>query len=94
MLDTVLNGYCWDSSKAVTNLKKHGVSFEEAVTVFRDPNHIVYGDQVHHERFVTIGYSRSERVLFVVACEAAGDLIRIISARKASAGQARQYEGY
>jgi hypothetical protein len=81
----------WDRAKAKRNRAKHGVSFEEAVTVFGDPNAIDAPDLYVPERFVLIGYSDRARVLFVVHAES-GSRIRIISARKASAAQRRKYE--
>ena len=81
----------WDRAKAKRNRAKHGVSFEEAVTVFGDPNAIDAPDLYVPERFVLIGYSDRVRVLFVVHAES-GSRIRIISARKASAAQRRKYE--
>lgn len=77
----------WDTTKARENLRKHGVSFEEAITAFAldAPDLYIPG------RFVLIGYSHRARVLFVVHAER-GSRIRIISARKASPAQRRKYE--
>ncbi|MEK7367613.1 MAG: BrnT family toxin [candidate division NC10 bacterium] len=84
----------WDTAKAAENLAKHGVSFEEAATVFRDtlsatganPDH-----SVGEERFITFGVSTSGRLL-VVAHTERGDTIRIISARPATPGERKIYE--
>ena len=84
----------WDPAKAAENLAKHGVSFEEAATVFRDalsatgldPDH-----SVEEERYVIFGVSTSGRLL-VVAHTERGDTIRIISARPATAGERKIYE--
>ncbi|MGH8703967.1 MAG: BrnT family toxin [Burkholderiales bacterium] len=84
----------WDPAKAAQNLAKHGVSFEDAATVFRetlsatgqDPDH-----SVDEERFVIFGVSTSGRLL-VVAHTEHGDTIRIISARPATPGERKIYE--
>jgi hypothetical protein len=75
----------WDDEKALANLEKHGVSFGEATEVFYDANALEGYDAEHspeEDRFFIIGLS-SRRLLFVVYAERAGDIIRIISARKA-----------
>ena len=84
----------WDEEKAQINLIKHGVSFEEATTVFEDPIAVTFSDQDHsetEERFVTIGYSAQLRVLLVINTERE-DNIRIISARKATPSERKLYE--
>ena len=84
----------WDEAKAAANVRKHVVSFEEAITVFSDPNTITIFDVEHSEtedRFVDIGLSASGRVLVVVYTER-GARIRIISCRKATPAERRQYE--
>jgi uncharacterized DUF497 family protein len=84
----------WDEAKAAANVRKHGVSFEEAITVFSDLNTITILDVAHSEtedRFVDIGLSVSGRVLVVVYTER-GARIRIISCRKATPAERRQYE--
>ncbi|MDF0645463.1 MAG: BrnT family toxin [Nitrospira sp.] len=73
----------WDERKASVNLKKHGVSFQEAAMVFGDPLAITFPDPDHSEhepRFLTFGVSRSNRLLIVAHTERAGKT-RIISAR-------------
>lgn len=88
----------WDVSKARANLKKHGISFEEAKTVFNDPLLLTYPDDFHsatEERLISIGYSSQQRLLLVVHTERdARDelLIRIISCRRATAVERRTYE--
>ncbi len=82
----------WDSRKAELNEQKHGVSFEEATTVFRDPFAVDAPDLENPMRFVLIGMSEALRILFVVAAESNGETIRIVSARKASAAQRKLYE--
>lgn len=80
-----------DDAKAKSNLSKHGVSFEEAVTAFGDPFAIDAPDLYVEGRFVLIGYSERSRLLFVVHAER-GRRIRIVSARRASPLQRRTYE--
>jgi uncharacterized protein len=89
---TVVEGdFEWDSVKARSNLDKHGISFDEATTVFDDPRGIDAPDLYDPDRFVLIGRSSLSRVLFVVHCQR-GDRIRIISARRATASQRKKYE--
>ena len=84
----------WDEAKAAANVHKHGVSLEEAITIFSDPNTITIFDVEHsdtEDRFIDIGLSASGRVLVVVHTER-GPRIRIISCRKAIPAERRQYE--
>lgn len=84
----------WDAQKAAQNLVKHGVSFDEASTVFGDPLAGTILDPRHSSdelRFVTIGLSVSQR-LIVVAHAERDDRIRIISARRATRRERRKYE--
>ncbi len=85
----------WDSRKASTNLRKHGVSFEEAKSVFFDEQARLIDDPDHSEdedRFVLLGLSQNLRLLLVCHCyRADGEVIRIISARKATRSEARFY---
>jgi uncharacterized protein len=81
----------WDETKARTNLRKHGVTFDEAVTVFLDPRAIDAPDIEHEDRFVVIGRAVSSRVLFVVYVERR-DRLRLVSARKATPAQRRIHE--
>ena len=84
----------WDAAKAAANLRKHGVSFGEAAEVFFDPNAVGDYDPEHSDeesRFFIIGLS-SRRLLYVVYAERAGDVVRIISARRASGSQRKNYE--
>ena len=85
----------WDSKKAAANLKRHRVSFEEARTVFLDEQAKLIDDPDHssdEDRFVLLGISGLLRILLVCHCyRQQGQTIRIISARKASPGEARQY---
>ena len=87
----------WDQPKAAANLRKHGVSFEEAQSVFHDEFAIQFYDADHsneEERFLLLGLSDSVRLLLVCHCERkTGDLIRIISARKATKRESAFYGG-
>jgi hypothetical protein len=84
----------WDLQKAAVNLAKHTVSFEEAATVFGDPLGLIVPDPRHsssEERFVVLGFSENRRLLAVMYVDRA-DVIRIISARKATRHERRNYE--
>lgn len=85
----------WDVRKAASNEQKHnGITFEEASTVFSDFLSITIPDPLHpdiEERFIIIGRSEKQRVLIVVHTEQ-GDVIRLISAREATAHERKRYE--
>ena len=84
----------WDAEKANRNLKKHGVSFEEAVTVFYDPLSATFDDPDHSTgeyRYVTIGLSSRDRLLVIAHAER-GKNLRIISARPATAHERKKHE--
>ena len=89
----------WDSAKAESNLEKHGVSFEEAKSVFFDEHAIQFYDdensQLEEDRFLLLGMSIESRVLLVCHCERgdSGEVIRIISARPATKSEKRYYIG-
>ena len=87
----------WDENKNRTNIQKHGISFGEAVTVFRDENALIISDDEHsadEERFVILGLSSQPRLLVVCHCYRGDDsIIRIISARKANTHESGQYGG-
>lgn len=84
--------FTWHDKKARSNAKKHGVSFDEAATVFADPLAIVVEDAVHEERSILIGLSTKHRVLFTVFVEFSDDVVRIISARRATSYERKKYE--
>jgi uncharacterized DUF497 family protein len=84
--------FVWDAKKARANLRKHGVSFDEAQTAFDDRLGAYYPDALHEHRFILIGYSRGRKLLFVVHAEVGEDAIRIISARKATRHEKTRYE--
>ncbi len=84
----------WDAEKAAENLKKHGVSFDEAVTVFVDPLAATFDDPDHslaEDRFLTVGYSSQGRLLVVCHTERRGAL-RLISARRTTAHERKRHE--
>jgi uncharacterized protein len=84
----------WDPDKASSNTKKHGVSFEEAITVFGDPLAATILDPDHSVsefRFLTVGQSRLQRFLVVSHTEREGE-VRLISARLATRQEKRHYE--
>jgi hypothetical protein len=85
----------WDKSKAVLNKKKHGVSFEEAVTIFYDDDALEFHDPDRSEsedRFIMVGLSFKTKILVVSHClRQSGSLIRIISARKATKQESQRY---
>ena len=87
--------FSWDSAKAAVNLKKHGVSFDEAQTVFYDDFAVQFFDDSHskdEERFLMLGMSTGANLLLVCHCEReAGELIRIISARRATQSESTFY---
>jgi uncharacterized DUF497 family protein len=87
----------WDPGKAAANAKKHKVTFEVAATVFYDDFAVQFFDEEHsseEDRFLLLGMSSDARLLLVCHCEREGDeVIRIISARKATAGEAEHYRG-
>jgi uncharacterized protein len=85
--------FTWDARKAAANLRKHGVSFPEAATAFDDELGAYYPDAEHADRFILIGHSRQRRQLYVVHAEVDQDVIRIISARRATAHERSAYEG-
>jgi uncharacterized DUF497 family protein len=84
----------WDPTKAAANRRKHGVAFEEAATVFLDPQAVTYDDpdhSVNEDRLLIVGHSTRERIL-VVSYMYRADRIRIISARSATPRERRKHE--
>jgi uncharacterized protein len=90
--------FIWDETKARANIRKHGVSFEEATTAFADENARLKHDPDHSEeepRFILLGFSARLRMLVVChACWENEGVIRIISARKATPREHQQYGSY
>jgi uncharacterized DUF497 family protein len=89
--------FTWNADKAAANLKKHGVSFEEAQSVFYDEFAVQFYDAGHsaaEDRFLMLGLSSQARIILVCHCEQdAGHTIRIISARKATRNERQHYPG-
>ncbi len=84
--------YEWDPNKAIINIEKHGIDFADAVTVFDDLNAVTIDDPDYDEqRFITIAMDAFGRIL-VVTYTWRGDIIRLISARKATKRERKQYE--
>lgn len=86
--------FVWDLRKAAANERKHGVSFQEATTVFDDPLSVTIPDPDHsldEQRFLLLGLSNRRR-LIVAAHAERGDAIRIISARRANRRERQTYE--
>lgn len=84
----------WDPAKAAKNYRKHKVTFAEAAAVFLDPLAVTFDDPDHSEaedRFITIGHSSRNRLLFVAHTDRK-ERIRIISARRATRKEAHDYE--
>jgi uncharacterized DUF497 family protein len=85
----------WDPEKAAQNLKKHGVSFEEASSVFGDALSTTIPDPAHsrgEHRFVTLGHSLAARLIVVCHLDENGGRVRIISARRATRKESRAYQ--
>lgn len=90
--------FTWDDNKAGSNFKKLKVTFEEAKTIFSDPNARMIFDpdhSGHEDRFIILGLSSALRILVVCHCYREDDMIiRIISARKANKKEQKQYESF
>lgn len=84
--------FAWDAHKAELNARKHRVTFEEATTVFADPLAVVVEDENHPENARIIGESLAARILLVVFVEQHRDVVRLISARRATRHERRRYE--
>ncbi|MHB8481464.1 MAG: BrnT family toxin [Nitrospiria bacterium] len=92
--------FSWDAQKAISNYEKHGVSFEETVTIFSDPEALDWEDTDHSQtekRFKRLGVSIGKRILLVVytvrRTKNGKEKIRIISARQASRKERKAYSG-
>jgi len=84
----------WDPAKAAANVEKHGVSFEEAITVFQDPLARIHADPDHSQseaREILVGHSSKQRLLLVAFTNRQGK-IRLISAREVTPRERRDYE--
>ena len=85
----------WDASKAEANLRKHGIAFREAATIFRDPLSITVFDPDHsieEDRYMTMGTSAEGRILMVAHTDR-GDRVRLISSRELTHAERKAYEG-
>jgi uncharacterized DUF497 family protein len=91
----VIPNFDWDLDKSRENVRKHGVTFEEAATVFGDDDAIIHDDDEHsdaEDRFIITGMSARERILLTVYTIREKDVIRIISSRRASRQEKAEYE--
>ena len=89
--------FVWDKAKAAENLRKHGVSFDEASTVFADENARLKHDPDHsqeEDRYILLGISAKLRMLIVCHVYREEQIIRLVSARKATRNEHKQYGGY
>ncbi len=87
--------FSWDSRKADSNFRKHGIAFDEAITVFADPLAFIFDDILHSDeehREIIIGLSSLRRLILVCFVERTEDTIRIISARRATKNEIKDYE--
>lgn len=84
--------FIWDPRKAASNVKKHGVAFDEAATVFADPLALAIEDALDPGRTLLLGLSMRARILVVVHVEIDDATIRIVSARRATSHERRRYE--
>jgi len=85
----------WDPEKAKANYRKHGIGFQEAYSVFKDPLAQIFDDEEHSKtehREIIVGFSKLSRLLLVVFVERRQDVVRIISARKATRQEKEDYE--
>ena len=87
--------FSWDPRKADSNFRKHEVAFDEALTVFSDPLALIFDDMEHsaeEHREIIIGYSTLRRLILVCFVERMDDTIRMISARRATKAEIKDYE--
>ena len=85
----------WDAGKAITNLNKHKVSFDEATTIFRDPLAVIFDDEDHstdEHREIIIGHSLLNRLVLVCFTERQKGVVRIFSARPLTKRERKDYE--
>ena len=91
----MIPNFDWDLEKARENERKHGITFEEAATVFADDDAVIYDDVGHsdrEDRFIIIGTSARERILLTVYTVRGQGIVRIISSRAATRGEKLRYE--
>jgi uncharacterized DUF497 family protein len=85
----------WDPKKATANIRKHGISFDEAVTVFKDPLALTFDDKAHSEneyREIVIGHSILNRLILVCFTERDEQVVRIFTSRRATKQEKKDYE--
>ena len=82
----------WDPSKAASNKRKHGVSFEEAAECFQDPFAMILEEPRYPDRSILIGSSKRRRLVLTVFVERDAAVIRIVNARRATVRERRKYE--
>lgn len=85
----------WDESKAAANRRKHGVTFDEAASVFGDERAVIFPDVEHSDeelRLLIVGHSHYQRLLFVSHVECGPEVVRLIGARQATRRERRDYE--
>ena len=93
MATIIVGDYEWDVAKEAANVRRHGVTFIDATRAFLDPLARDFVDATHPDRWILLGMTIPERLLFVVYTERrASGRIRIISARKATAHEKKEYE--
>ena len=93
MATVIVGEFEWDEDKEATNERKHGVTFVEATRAFLDPFAFEFPDRSHAERWILLGMTMPDRLLYVVYAERVSTgRIRIISARKASRHETKSYE--
>jgi uncharacterized protein len=93
MATEIAGEFEWDIAKAQANMRKHGVTFMEAARAFLDPFAVDLPDVTHPERLILLGMSMPERLLYVVYTErTSSGRLRIISARKATRHEQKNYE--
>lgn len=90
MRTVVVGQFEWDAAKAASNLRKHGVAFEEAISVLESADTLEQPDPTDTRNVLTLGFSREARVLLVVSTETT-NRTRIISARRATAHERRAF---
>lgn len=94
-VDTSILKFEWDRRKAISNARKHGVTFDEASTAFRDPLAFIFDDEHHSRdelREIIIGHSVAGRLVIVSFTERAKNVVRIISARQTTKKERENYE--
>ena len=84
--------FVWDPKKTASNARKHGVTFDDAVTVFADPLALIFDDPNHGDRLLIIGQTADRLTLLVVFVEVNDECTRLVSARRATTHERKRYE--